>query len=386
MATVTDFRVACSAPDHRKFEQLEKLCKLPARWHSRTPRNCWQRLIGWTVQHEVNRVDGLLRGLDGDAIEQIAGWYRRGKRRGQFFSALFECKLLDATADGFQIHDYAHYQGWAINAPRRSYDERLRRKAAADAHTAALRLAAIAAETQLAGADNCDGECSVVIQNGTLNVPVRCTTEQSPAGLQHPEVPLSPAVPINPAVLPAVTPSRPISSVPVVPVVPAVPAVNRSSELIPPFDPPFELKAEKAGLLKKKSLAASLRDAWPAVPPCTEAAWIAEKILVEQRVPRAMVMRVLEWRACELQGDPLDIVFLRFVANALETVRKHPSVRDLAVYMHGKTGKGLKSEPAEWALIEAKTLISRWIKQLGDAVPKERLSRMDELLKNWSAK
>lgn len=136
MSTPPDIRLRLDCPDHAKFDDLAALCGT-----THEPFRCWVRLLCSLAQHDKNRVDGILRGLDEAAIERRAKW--KGNV-GVFVAALVTVKLLDRVGNDFEVHDWLVHQEFvaeynafcALQREKSSKAAKMRRAAAGDKSTA----------------------------------------------------------------------------------------------------------------------------------------------------------------------------------------------------------------------------------------------------------
>lgn len=130
-----DFRVAVGWRNHPKRRKL----------HKRLGADAVLALLDlWEFCRE-SRPDGSLAGMTGEDIALAAGYDGDGDR---FVDTLVEIGLVDATADGLQIHDWATHNPYSASFTKRSEAGRAAARARWDkrecgSHATALRIAPI---------------------------------------------------------------------------------------------------------------------------------------------------------------------------------------------------------------------------------------------------
>lgn len=317
MAKVLDMRTAVGVADHDKIDDL---CGELGDLAFRCLHRLWERVAG----HDVYRTDGVLRGLTTEQIERRARW--PSERTGQFVRCLLKYALLDETDAGYAIHDWVDHQPHVAETNKVSS----RNSNNAKARWAKEEVAVPEPKKETSG-------------DATRNAPLLPKAEGQ-------------------ALVTAVFKKECLEKVPSLPT--AAPCEKDMSQVIDDLEkswPPFELRAERPGLIRPKDVEQALRDKWPIPIDLSETAWIAEKILFEQRVDRTIVQATLVACDPQLQCDPYDASFRRFIANALYAIRKRDSHRSKAIINLAKyMRKATEYTPAEMHLNEAKLLIEKW--------------------------
>lgn len=107
MKGTDDLRISVHVFEHPKVVKLQKRLGAEA-------VVSLLRLWCWTA---ANRSRGTLDGMTGEDIEIAARWQGQ---EGAFFDALLALSLVDETATGYAVHDWAQNQPWAYEAVDRS--------------------------------------------------------------------------------------------------------------------------------------------------------------------------------------------------------------------------------------------------------------------------
>ena len=121
----TDFRVGIAYSDNHKFLRMVK--RLGAEG-GLSLIELWR----WTAQ---NKPDGVLSGLNAEAIEVVARWHSMWNGEpNTFFNTLVELRLLDYCdkTDTYAIHDWDEHQPWAKDATKREEEGRFNRLKSTD--------------------------------------------------------------------------------------------------------------------------------------------------------------------------------------------------------------------------------------------------------------
>ena len=98
-----DARISIALPSHPKTKKLIKISGTDAAWSL----VC---LFLWAAQ---NRPDGVLSGMDAEAIELAVDWPGED---GAFVASLIRVGFLDNDDGEFVIHDWHEHNPWAAGA------------------------------------------------------------------------------------------------------------------------------------------------------------------------------------------------------------------------------------------------------------------------------
>lgn len=93
----SDIRVSLQFFSHPKMKRLKKRLGVEAVL-------ALMQLWAWVA---ANRPNGVMSGLDAEDVELAADW---DGEEGVFVSTLRELRLLDATEEGFAVHDWEEHQ------------------------------------------------------------------------------------------------------------------------------------------------------------------------------------------------------------------------------------------------------------------------------------
>lgn len=115
----TDIRISVNLPEHPKFLGLKRIVGIGAMHHL---------VCLWRTAARL-RPDGNLKGWAPGDIAEVSQYSGDPQ---SFTAALMECKWLDQTSDGYQLHDWDQWQPWVVGAPQRSEAARKAGKASAE--------------------------------------------------------------------------------------------------------------------------------------------------------------------------------------------------------------------------------------------------------------